>query len=371
MTAPKIEDIQALRGIAVLMVVFHHLSISSALLQLFAAGSGFVSPLGTGVELFFVISGYVVTLSLMRRYPIEPGRFLWRRAFRLYPAMIAFVLFSAAVLAFAAAVAPPVEFATRQLFGLDRFVLDAAGTLTGTLLNLRPAPLFYFGAMWSLSVEFQFYFAFAIIALLIARTRAPEDWLLYVAAALLAIAVAQRLWMLAGGAKLPYLGHLLHWRFDFLLVGVILALVPARPYIPAWLSLTALGGALLATSYIGADRSGLIQMAAFAIVVWAAAQETLGFGKGRLRDGLAWVGDRSYSLYLLHMPVIALCWVFIQTWFDFIIFRGGLWAYSLTQAAFTFAVALPLSHAMFRYVEQPMIGVGAILWPRRRRTAVV
>jgi peptidoglycan/LPS O-acetylase OafA/YrhL len=56
---------------------------------------------------------------------------------------------------------PHSQWGNEQFNGGARFFLDSVGTLTGTLINLQPSGvLYFFGAMWSLSVEFQFYFAY-------------------------------------------------------------------------------------------------------------------------------------------------------------------------------------------------------------------
>lgn len=86
--APKIGDIQVLRGVAILLVLGYHLSLSRTLFELMPIK--LVVPGWVGVELFFVISGLVVTQSVLRTRPTA-GVFLLKRAFRLFPAILLFL----------------------------------------------------------------------------------------------------------------------------------------------------------------------------------------------------------------------------------------------------------------------------------------
>ena len=79
------------RAIACIMVVFQHVSLTPTLFA-FLPGKPTVS-FHLGVELFFVISGYVVTRSLFSGV-VHPVAFLARRFFRLTPAILTFLLFS-------------------------------------------------------------------------------------------------------------------------------------------------------------------------------------------------------------------------------------------------------------------------------------
>ncbi len=161
----KLQGIQALRGLAVGMVLAQHLSLTATIFAWLPIK--LAMPFYTGVDLFFVISGYVVTLSLFRDSSVRPIRFLTRRAFRLWPAMLVFVLFSGAVYGLISLL-PHSAWSDAQFLGARSFFMDAVGTLTGTLINVHPSgTLYYFAAMWSLSVEFQFYFALAAIAALL------------------------------------------------------------------------------------------------------------------------------------------------------------------------------------------------------------
>jgi peptidoglycan/LPS O-acetylase OafA/YrhL len=89
--ARRYADIQVLRAIACLMVILHHVSITHTTLR--TLPGELESPFWMGVELFFVISGFVVTRSLLGKNTSAVA-FLLRRFFRLTPAIIAFLAFS-------------------------------------------------------------------------------------------------------------------------------------------------------------------------------------------------------------------------------------------------------------------------------------
>ena len=80
----KIAALQYLRGVAIVLVLFQHLSISATVFEKWF-GTRFSLPFYSGVELFFVISGLVVTKSLIKSQ-FGVRRYLVRRLFRLYPA---------------------------------------------------------------------------------------------------------------------------------------------------------------------------------------------------------------------------------------------------------------------------------------------
>ena len=93
----KISDVQVLRGICILFVLFQHLSISVTLFAKFPKQISM--PFYLGVELFFIISGYVVTKSLQKDN-FNGVKFLIKRVFRLIPAILIFLGFSYLVLSY-------------------------------------------------------------------------------------------------------------------------------------------------------------------------------------------------------------------------------------------------------------------------------
>ena len=156
------RDIQGLRGVAVLLVLIYHADLP--------VHGGFI-----GVDIFFVISGFVIT-QLLRREFEETGRinlfeFYKRRYLRLAP-NLAFMI--ASTLLAVAFLLPPFGWqqdaqktAVSSVFSVSNFVLP---NLSGGYfdLNAEKNPFLH---TWSLSVEEQFYFIFPILVLLFWRTK--------------------------------------------------------------------------------------------------------------------------------------------------------------------------------------------------------
>ncbi|HEX6701459.1 MAG TPA: acyltransferase family protein [Gaiellaceae bacterium] len=281
------DDIQGLRAFAVLLVVLGHAGVP------FLPG-GFV-----GVDVFFVLSGFLITGLLLaeaeRRGTISIAGFYARRARRILPAA-ALTLLVTDVAAhhllnflrarevvsdslWAAAFGANVHFARE---GSDYFAQAQP-----------PSPLLHF---WSLSVEEQFYVVWpTIVALFVLRRRLP---LLVVAATL---GVASLAWSVHSTSAAAYYSTAARaWE---LALGACLAI--ARPRVPTlarWIGLAAIGVA--AVGFSGATRfpgyAALLPAAGAALVIAA--------GGGRLLSiaPLRYIGDRSYALYLWHWPVLVI-----------------------------------------------------------------
>jgi peptidoglycan/LPS O-acetylase OafA/YrhL len=293
--------LDGLRGVAVLAVVAYHADLGWA-------GGGFL-----GVDVFFVLSGYLIT-SLLRAEHGRTGRvslrgFWTRRARRLLPALGCMFL---AVVVFAA-LRPEHPGLTNlradMLAGLGyvanwRFVLADQGYFA----EFAPSPLRH---LWSLAIEEQFYLLWPLVFLAVARLR-HAGWVV------LALAGTSAALMVAGsGATDPsriYYGTDTH--AHGLLIGAALAYVtvPAR----RWLSLAGWAAAVLAvvlmTQLRSTDpdvwRGGLLAFEVLvAVVIAACARPEVPASPGR---ALAWrplraVGLVSYGVYLWHWPVFVLC----------------------------------------------------------------
>jgi peptidoglycan/LPS O-acetylase OafA/YrhL len=153
------ERIQALRGVSVLLVVIQHGLIGEWLVP-----TGYFNPAWFGVYLFFIISGCVITESLICD-DAHFGRFIVRRVFRLLPAMLAFIALAYALnWLLAKEVGYPLGPITEK-----RFWIYAAASVTGMVapfmyMNLFPPVPFMFAHIWSISVEDVFYLIFGLLA---------------------------------------------------------------------------------------------------------------------------------------------------------------------------------------------------------------
>jgi peptidoglycan/LPS O-acetylase OafA/YrhL len=339
-------DIQGLRAVAVLVVVAFHADL--------ALPGGFL-----GVDVFFVISGFVITGMLVaeraRTGRVGLGRFYLRRIRRLLPALAVLV---AVVLALGPLLGPRsgAEAGTRTA---------VAGTLFSANVQLLASAQGYFDPrteanaflhLWTLSVEEQFYLVFPL--LLIGATRLRARRAVLGGAAVLSFALAAAL----AGGHVPgvatagprvafYSAPTRAWEF---LAGSLLALVVARGWALSRRladGCGALGLVLLAVSVVVFDEAttfpwpvGVVPVAGAVLLLAAGSGDGSG-GGGRVSRALAvaparWLGDRSYGWYLWHWPLI----VFARS-----LFPGQGWAPPV--AALVALAPTVLSH---RFVEQPV-----------------
>jgi len=223
----KIADIQILRAVAILSVLLAHLSLPNTFLAMLPGQP--LSPFWIGVELFFVISGFVVSKAVVEGSSMAPGRFLQRRAFRLLPAMLAFVALSALAVFLASWLTAGNSWADQALIvGPAEFTRQSLSVLGGYFINRDGPALYTNSAMWSLSVEFQFYAGFAVVLAAISALRLSprlgRRLIFSVAVGVYALAMWQRLSTATGGIlPSPSAGalYLTAWKFDFMALGVI------------------------------------------------------------------------------------------------------------------------------------------------------
>ena len=299
MTAYR-RDIDGLRTVAVLPVCLAHAGIPGF-------SGGFI-----GVDIFFVISGFLITGILVRE--AEEGRFSLlgfyeRRARRILPALFAML---AVALAVGYAILPPVQYqglaqstVATVIFASNIWFLRVTGDYFGTEAELEP--LLH---TWSLAVEEQFYIVFPLIVWLLARR--GRGGLLLTVAAITALSFAASVWAMTGArAENFFLAPLRAWELG---LGALLALWRAPALGRAMTEGIALGGAgLIAASILLLDGDsafpGLTALPAClgaAALIWAGAHR---------RTAVTWllstapfvgIGLISYSLYLWHWPPLVL-----------------------------------------------------------------
>ncbi|MFD4350426.1 acyltransferase family protein [Streptomyces coelicoflavus] len=298
-------DIQGLRAVAVGLVVLSHAGVP-------LVGGGYI-----GVDVFFVISGFLIT-SLLLRELVTTGRvslrsFYARRALRLLPAsslVIAVTLGGAWLFLSKARLA---EYAGDALAGAlytVNFRLAASGT-DYLAQNGPPSP---FQHVWSLAVEEQFYLVWPVLLLLtwrIARGRRAVVAVPLAAVCLISFTAG----VLVTNASAPWAYFATPTRAWELGAGALLALadarlrrLPARLAAPlTWLGLTCVTWAALwyddRTPFPG--HHALLPVAGTLLVLAGGCAPTR-FGAGRLleRRPLVRLGGLSYGWYLWHWPLL-------------------------------------------------------------------
>lgn len=334
------KDIDGLRAVAIVPVVLYHAGLS-------ALGGGFI-----GVDVFFVISGYLITSILaddIRRGEVSILGFYERRARRIFPALFVMLLVSivvsAAILlpfdlrAFSRSVIATVSFTSNILFHLESGYFAAPSELK---------PLLH---TWSLAVEEQFYILFPILLYLLSKTGRRTRNAVLVAIAALSFAV--NLWGVRPHPSATF--YLLPARAWELLLGSLLALniLPA----PAGRGLreiaAALGLGLIGTSVLALSAAdpfpgwnAALPCIGAALIIWAGiGGDSLG---GRLLglQPLVFIGRISYSLYLWHWPII----VFVK--------YATNRPLSPAEAGMAVAASLVAATLSWRFIEQPFRGKG-------------
>lgn len=342
------DDIQGLRAVAVLSVTAFHASD--------VVPGGFV-----GVDMFFVISGYVITLMLERereRYGrIRLGRFYVRRFKRLTPAL---ALVAVVTVAASALLMSP--FGAQQNTALT--AVAAVFALANVAIALTTGDYFDAAAetnpllhTWSLSVEEQFYFLFPMLLIIgwfvgrrLGRRSAPVAVIALVGAVSLGLTLAT-----ASGLKVPGLPDVLVgfygpatrvWEFA---AGALLALAGQRlaPRSSGSAILLAVLGtlgivgsfALIDSQTVFPGPWTLLPVAATALLLVAGMRENR-VSRGLSSRPMVTIGDLSYSLYLWHWP--------------FIVFASLLWQDSLVAPVIAAILSAVPAWLSYRLVEQPL-----------------
>lgn len=303
-------DIQGLRALAVTLVVVFHLFPT-------VLPGGYI-----GVDIFFVISGFLITGHILREIEttgrIRVTEFWARRIRRLLPASLLVLL---ATLVMTMTVMPP---NTRsQNYG-------DIGYAAGYILNWRLAAnsIDYLNATsppslvqhyWSLSIEEQFYLVWPIlIAITIgiaALLRRPSRR--FILGALAAVFVLSFAFSVFETARLQPSAYFLTttraWEFA---LGGLVAMIPAAGFVPALRGVvsTVAAGAIGASAFLFGSTTpfpgaiALIPVAATALLIWCGdgRESEWRFAPQRLSHNRAvqFLGDASYSIYLWHWPLI-------------------------------------------------------------------
>ena len=335
-------EIQALRAIAVGLVVTYHF------FPLRLPG-GFV-----GVDVFFVISGFLITGNLLREAGrtgrIRYGQFLLRRAKRLLPASLLVTLTVSLAIA---------AWVPRQLWAqfyseavaatlyVQNWLL-AANSVDYLAANNQASPVQHF---WTLSVEEQFYVVMPLlliltIVILRKRWRTAVGWCLalgFVASLVYSVVLTTtdhsvayfstgtRAWEFLAGSLLAYLG----WRAP---VGVRTGVSLAGMVVIAGCGVLMSGQLPFPGAWAAVPVIGTL------LVLWAGMPSTALGAVYRLKP-IQWLGGVSYSLYLWHWPIVIL--------FPFVVGHAA----TGPQKLVLIGVSVVLAAASKYFVEDPFLGI--------------
>ena len=338
-----LPHVQGLRGIAVLAVVLYHSGLP--------LHGGYL-----GVDIFFVISGYVVTLSIKQQITdnrFSLGDFYSRRIRRLIPLLTLVNLVTIALCVFFLSLFGEIQKGLSTVrwssfFGANIQLLDENSY---TKLTRNP-----FRHLWSLAVEEQFYFIYPIVAIAaiqISKWTNKIDWKAWFGRLFLVLFVISFISYLLltknslSESNLKYAFFSITPRFWEFASGVLIAVYSsnlkktAKPLTP-FIRYTAAISLMIVLSLLHSNHQ--LPRAILVIPVAATTGMILFGDTGRLGKLLAsrpltYLGDVSYGWYLWHWPLIV---------FTNIIFPGNI------AAAIAISIfALALSHFTYQRIEKP------------------
>ena len=305
------SGLDGIRALAVAAVIGYHAGVPGL-------GGGFL-----GVDLFFVVSGYLVTGLLQREHDrtgrIDLRSFWLRRARRLLPALLVLLI---VVSALSAALGADLGAGLRlQLFGAVTFSSNWWQIATGAsyLESMEPSLLTH---LWSLAVEEQFYLLWPLVLIgLLTKIRRRQTRTALAMLAALASALAMAMLYHGGDPTRVYVGSDTHGYG--LLLGAALALArPVSQLQPvrgmaqragaAWWGLGCLAVVLAGMIGLGAGAAATYQGASFLVNLAAVGLVAAAVrGRGPIHRIMSWpvlrpLGLRSYSLYLWHWPALVI-----------------------------------------------------------------
>lgn len=299
-----VPELDGLRGIAIILVIIHHQ------LTPFSLAGGFL-----GVDLFFVLSGFLITGLLLTEFDktktISLPKFYMRRVLRLGPALFLYLLGCLIVTWHTQLIAITREL---KLVGIALAYSTNWRMAFGWDTSLDPTAI-----IWSLSIEEQFYLAWPLLFFCCLKLKLRRSHIITGLAVIILSIMAHRVLLMSAGAALTRLYYGTDTRADALLVGCLFALLPGsfqaepRPRVPP------------PGSPAGVGRSG----------------RTLGI------NARTWINGKTWLNLAGILAAAGLCYLFASSSFGALfLYRGGYTGVALLTGILIFAVTNASSSPM-------------------------
>ena len=328
------EDIDGLRALAVSLVIFNHIGLS-----LFAGGY-------IGVDVFFVISGYLITAILVKdslQHQFSISSFYKKRIIRLAPALLSMLL---VVTLISCMLMLPHELENyfkslnyAIFFMANVFMREEVGDYFS--LNTDQIPLLH---LWSLGVEEQFYI-FWPLCLLFLLKRVPIKWMSGLVLSLIVLLIINAEMAMQQNIAKAYFA--MPVRAFELLVGALVCFLPKHVLQDKWASyLVWLGLITILVSAVCMGHSthfpglmALIPCMATALIIYVGGQ-TAHANPLLVHKWSTWIGKISYPMYLWHWPLIVFLNIYLLS------------LNALNQVLIVLSTVL-LAYASYRWIELP------------------
>lgn len=297
-----ISQLDGLRGLAILLVLIYHLAADIPFNIILIAPVYFG---WSGVDLFFVLSGFLITRILMRtrENPDYFRTFYIRRALRIFPLYYGFLTICAILFFTVPALRPLFPSGHDQVF--HWLYLDNWTPLLNSIDQQR------MGQFWSLAIEEQFYWIWPVIVWKVRLSRLPM-----IAAGASVLAILLRI-SLYGFATEPFIYRNTFCRMDALMAGALCAMAVAEPRFQTWFQarirliplaiagafIAGMAGATLWHNHFTYTAGFPLFDAGYALFLLYVLQAS-GWMR-RLCDSrvLRWLGRYSYGIYVYHQLV--------------------------------------------------------------------
>ena len=339
--------LDGLRAISILLVLTVHLRLIAPHSKAFLPLGGFL-----GVDVFFVISGFLITSLLLAEHrqsgSISLKNFYYRRILRLFPALTAVLLFACLVAlvvgSFSALGLTNIRLAS-TVFYFANWIRAYEGTDTWFLFHF-----------WSLSVEEQFYLLWPALLLFLLRQQVSRKNIFLIVLAMIVTSAVLKPVLFLTGSSINRIYYGSDTRADSVLIGCASALLLSFGFIrpneraPLIAGSLARASAIVLVAFVCFAGDGfkplyvggltLVSLCCAAIIVYLILTPDGAVSGWLSSSPMQWMGKRSYGLYLWHWPMFEIARLLPNE--ALTVFAG---------IALTFLAAL----LSYRYIEVPFL----------------